>query len=75
MQFKDQDPFQPTQLSSIWLIRCYHFRQVLFDLSGATTSVLFDLSGATTSGKSGPGSDDNEEVLRIPQNSPSDYLV
>ena len=39
------------------------------------------LSGATTPGQSGPGSDGNEGVLRIPQSSsiteasPSDYLV
>ena len=39
------------------------------------------LSGATTLGQSGPGSDDNEGVLHIPQNSsitgtsPSDCLV
>ena len=39
------------------------------------------LSGVTTSGQSGPGSDGNEEVLRIPQSpsitgtSPSDCLV
>ena len=39
------------------------------------------LSGATTSGQSGPGSDGNEGVLRIPQSSstagtsPSDCLV
>ena len=39
------------------------------------------LSGATITGQSGPGSDGNERVLRIPQNSsipevsPSDYLV
>ena len=39
------------------------------------------LSGATTLGQSGPGSDGNEGVLRIPQSSsiagtsPSDYLV
>ena len=40
-----------------------------------------DLSGATTSGPSEPGSDNNEGVIHIPQNSsitgasPSDYLV
>ena len=39
------------------------------------------LSGATTPGQSGPGSDGNERVLRIPQSSstagtsPSDCLV
>ena len=39
------------------------------------------LSGATTPGQSGPGSDDNEGVLHIPQSSsiagtsPSDCLV
>ena len=39
------------------------------------------LSGATTPGQSGPGSNSNEGVLRIPQGpgntwtSPSDYLV
>ena len=39
------------------------------------------LLGATTPGQSEPGSDGNDEVLRIPQNSsitgtsPSDYLV
>ena len=39
------------------------------------------LLGATTTGQSGPGSDDNEEVLHIPQSSgitgasPSDYLM
>ena len=39
------------------------------------------ISGATTQGKSGPGSDGNEGVLRIPQSSsiagtsPSDHLV
>ena len=39
------------------------------------------LSGATTPGQSGPGNDDNEEVLCIPQSfritgtSPSDFLV
>ena len=39
------------------------------------------LSDATTAGQSGPGSDGNEEILRIPQSSsiagtsPSDYLV
>ena len=39
------------------------------------------LSGVTTPNQSGPGSDGNEEVLRIPQNSSiteastSDYLV
>ena len=48
--------------------------------------VLFDpkmgpLSGATSPGQSGPGSDVNEGVFRIPQSSsitgtsPSDYLV
>ena len=39
------------------------------------------LSGAITSGQGGPGSDDNEGVIRIPQSSsiigasPSDYFV
>ena len=39
------------------------------------------LSGATTPGQTGPGSDGNEGVFRIPRNSstagnsPSDYLV
>ena len=39
------------------------------------------LSGATTTSQSGPESDGNEEILRIPQSSsitgisPSDYLV
>ena len=39
------------------------------------------LSGATTPGQSGPGSNGNEEVLRIPQSfsitgaTPSDFLV
>ena len=39
------------------------------------------LSGATTLGQSGPGSDDNEDVLRIPQSpgitgtSPTDRFV
>ena len=39
------------------------------------------LLGATTPGQSGPWSDSNEEVIRIPQSpsitgtSPSDYLV
>ena len=44
-------------------------------------SIDWTLSGATTPGQSGPGSDGNEEVLRIPQSSsntiasPSVYLV
>ena len=43
--------------------------------------VLFNPSGATTPGQSGPGSNGNEGVLRIPQSSstagtsPSDCLV
>ena len=55
------------------------FQVILFSISTHFSSI--ELSGATTPGQSGPGSDCNEGVLRIPQSfsitgtSPSDYLV
>ena len=50
----------------------FYFKQ--FSLALVNKLVLFDpligsISGATTPSQSGPGSDGNERVLRIPQSS------
>ena len=60
------------------------FQVIQFSISMQFSSIWpidSNLSGATTSGQSGPGSDANEGVFRIPQSSslpgtsPSDCLV
>ena len=60
------------------------FQVIQFSISMQFSSILpidRTLSGATTVDQSGPGSDGNEGVLRIPPNysitgtSPSDYLM
>ena len=60
------------------------FQVIQFSISTQFSSIWHiatTLSGATTPAQSAPGSDDNEGVLRIPQNSnitatsPSDCLV
>ena len=60
------------------------FQTIQFSISTQSTFILSidrTLSGATTPGQSGPGSDGNDGVLRIPQSSSitrassSDYLV
>ena len=60
------------------------FQAIQFSISTKISSIWLierTLSGASIPDKSGPGSDDNEEVLRFPQSSiiirtlPSDYLM
>ena len=79
-------PFQTIQFSINMQFNCH---AVLFPAIHFNKSTQFNsiwsmgrtASGATTSGQSGPGSDSNEVVLRIPQSScitgtsPSDCLV
>ena len=48
------------------MLKTVPFQTIQFTIS---TQFLFNLSGATTLGQSGPGSDRNEGVLRIPQSS------
>ena len=78
IQFGTSIVFVQTQLN----VQAVLFQAIQF--STQFTSILpldRTLSGATTPGQSGPGSDGNEEVLRIPQSSsiigtsPSDSLV
>ena len=72
-------------MSKTFLFEAIQFNQTI-QFSIRILLVLFNpligpLSGATTTGQSGPGSDGNEGVLRIPQSfctagtSPSDCLV
>ena len=70
-------------------VRSLNIKTVLFQAIQLSISTQFSsiwhivrtLSGVTTLGQNVSGSDDNEEVLRIPQSSsitgtsPSDYLV
>ena len=58
-----------------------YFKQFIFTQFSSFWPIDRILSGVTTPGQSGPGSDSNERVLRIPQSSsitgtsPSDCLV
>ena len=64
-------------------MRSLNAKTVLFQAIQLSISTRLDrtLPGATTPGQEGPGSNGNEEILHIPQNSgitgtsPSDYLV
>ena len=77
--------FQTIQLSKTFLFQAILFGQTIqFSISYAVSSIKpIDraLSGATTPGQSGPGSNGNKGVLRIPQStsitgtSPSDCVV
>ena len=59
-------------MSKTFLFQAIKFRQTI-QFSISMLLVLFNpdraLSGATTSGQSGPGSDGNKGILRIPQSS------
>ena len=74
---------------SLAYVRCLDIKRILFKVIQFNISTKFSsiwpidrtLSGTTTPGQSGPGSDGNEEVLRISQSSsmtgtsPSYYVV
>ena len=77
--------FKQLYLKSVQLnIKSYVFQTIQFSVSTPFSSIWpigKTLSGATTPGQSGPGSDGNEGVVRIPQSlciirvSPSNCLV
>ena len=86
IQFSQTVLFQTIQfsVSTVSMSNSILFQTTEFRISTQFSSILpidWALSGATTQGQSGPGSDDNEGVLYIPQSSsitgtsPSDCLV